>query len=1038
MPACFVRRAALLVGLLALAACEDNPDQFFKTAPKGAGQIWNNGNSKPYSDAARNSFDDNFNNVSKDSLCSAPQKHDVWSRMVNEKIVPSSAHGITVGGINLSGDNWSGLKFKDAQAKLCQANPLGVDETELSAAWGDSNEVQVSYLINNSTVDFLQLNQGYRGTLEFDSRKTAYPDTTKDNPLGHHHYTIGVGTQILRDGKEMTLDWGNNGKNFAPQATELFDALMATFAPEMKSTQDNCAAIQACLAHPVDGGAGAFGVRPLGIYFQVPVVTQQPQASTPSIIYAYPVKLMPFSGASMMLKLDEEGPVATTTGLGDRNDKTCVQKLGQTYGDFLGTCVNVSDSATQNQGVLGKLFGGFGHDKESYNFTVQGVDTDFASGAIGEDKIVGDNDRPVAADTSFHFNIDIRATGQMMNEYAEDGTTFTFGATGAIYREFARRVQADINVQQAAFMKSKGQTFTAHELGDPACLMPVGADLAKWAVPDMKNPPWAAGCTGFEQFITPAEHTTQSVSAGVRSVSVGGPRGSDMGFLSALKPGDPISMFCADPSPNPDGADAGASCNQDSDCWSLSCAAPDGADATAAASGKVCGEVTDTFFKHCGKDDAIGQQGTIFDTAFHRVITYLGRGDANGIAPALRDRKYYLTQFGYALVKYLMTAGLSPRPTDLNLPMYGPTGTACNGRTCEPNPDHLQFDQNGQGSDAMTLNYIDRRWVDHGKDPISFQYQILVNSGNQQETRFRQHLDRDERGLFTAMQSDRSKALLDESNNLRLTNLIGSQIITDRWKDSGVAGKDAYYCATHLDNACTKKSAANKPPMVGAEIELDDKGQPLMTDYKGAFTGTPFSLKTNNIQLVKYDPNNEAAQVQLPNWKDPYSKAAGLLPDPGPKVLPNWRPLAPGAGFPIPVNGERDRFIPAAAIDFSGQNLSMNLDYNEDPKDHSFTIIASEASVFEGEIFLCDDPVTHEILHVRQYDSIAEIQDWMSRHTGVQDACDMFIRTTPAGSGSALGEPAQLLAKKAGITATVGQGSGVGRIIDVLVYDASQ
>src|ERR1700749_2160475 len=87
---------ALAAGTFALTGCEDNPDQFFKTAPKGAGQLWNDGQTAPYSDAARNSFNDNFNQASKDELCAAPVKHDVWSKMVNQPIIPSSTHGMTM------------------------------------------------------------------------------------------------------------------------------------------------------------------------------------------------------------------------------------------------------------------------------------------------------------------------------------------------------------------------------------------------------------------------------------------------------------------------------------------------------------------------------------------------------------------------------------------------------------------------------------------------------------------------------------------------------------------------------------------------------------------------------------------------------------------------------------------------------------------------------------------------------------------------------------------------------------------------------
>src|SRR5262249_16996608 len=156
---------------------------------------------------------------------------------------------------------------------------------------------------------------------------------------------------------------------------------------------------------------------------------------------------------------------------------------------------------------------------------------------------------------------------------------------------------------------------------------------------------------------------------------------------------------------------------------------------------------------------------------------------------------------------------------------YGPNGTACGGRSCEPNMDHLVFDQVGTTGDSATFAYTDRRWADKGKDPISFQYQILILSGNQQETRFLQHLDRDERAAFKLMAQNESTPVTDEANNLRLSNIIGSSVLAARY--SGVSDtKDAYYCATtpgpdgHGDPDCLAAGPANAPPSINGVMEL--------------------------------------------------------------------------------------------------------------------------------------------------------------------------------------------------------------------------
>src|SRR5262249_22968588 len=133
------------------------------------------------------------------------------------------------------------------------------------------------------------------------------------NRFGQHTYSIAVGEPIRRDGAAWALDWDN----IKPQATEMYDALMYTFAPELKGDQNDCKGAQTCRAI-VQGDVGGFGARPLGIYFIVPNVhLPQPAASTPNQIYAFYVKLLPFSNADMWLKLDDEGPLASAKNIGD-------------------------------------------------------------------------------------------------------------------------------------------------------------------------------------------------------------------------------------------------------------------------------------------------------------------------------------------------------------------------------------------------------------------------------------------------------------------------------------------------------------------------------------------------------------------------------------------------------------------------------------------------------------------------------------------------------------------------------------------------
>src|SRR5262249_48269833 len=114
---------------------------------------------------------------------------------------------------------------------------------------------------------------------------------------------------------------------------------------------------------------------------------------------------------------------------------------------------------------------------------------------------------------------------------------------------------------------------------------------------------------------------------------------------------------------------------------------------------------------------------------------------------------------------------------------------------------------------------------------------------------------------------------------------------------------------------------------------------------------------------------------------------------------------------------------------FSGQNISMAINY-ELESDSSMKILSVESAAFEGELFLCQDPLTRDLLHVRQYDSIDEIMDWLSSHPGAQEVCQILVKFNTANQG-----PVSVTSKTAGVQVFVGQGVGVGRIVDVLVFD---
>jgi hypothetical protein len=183
---------------------------------------------------------------------------------------------------------------------------------------------------------------------------------------------------------------------------------------------------------------------------------------------------------------------------------------------------------------------------------------------------------------------------------------------------------------------------------------------------------------------------------------------------------------------------------------------------------------------------------------------------------------------------------------------------------------------------------------------------------------------------------------------------------------------------------------------------------------------------------VKNLPLIRSAVVKVPNYSNPYAPWAtptSLAPVPFIQTIADWRPKSPDNTFRIPINGQRDKFISSASIDFTGTSLSMNFDYEELP-DGSMKLQAVQSNDYMGDLFLCRDGATGDLLRVEQYESMAEVIDWIHAHPGSYDGCGIIIRYSPFNN-----YPHMLASTKAGIVMTVNQGSGYGRIASVEVYD---
>jgi len=110
--------------------------------------------------------------------------------------------------------------------------------------------------------------------------------------------------------------------------------------------------------------------------------------------------------------------------------------------------------------------------------------------------------------------------------------------------------------------------------------------------------------------------------------------------------------------------------------------------------------------------------------------------------------------------------------------------------------------------------------------------------------------------------------------------------------------------------------------------------------------------------------------------------------------------------------------------------------------DGTIQILAIEGSDFLGAAFLCQDPHTGDILGVHQYDSAQGVLDWLAAHPGgwnagsgavdpsAQSACNIIVRQSPNNNYIDF-----ITSKTYGVKLSVNQGSGQGRVTDIVLYD---
>ena len=422
------------------------------------------------------------------------------------------------------------------------------------------------------------------------------------------------------------------------------------------------------------------------------------------------------------------------------------------------------------------------------------------------------------------------------------------------------------------------------------------------------------------------------------------------------------------------------------------------------------GDVTKGY-KYCNAP--WGSTGDVFRTSYDWVLRVFGKGKVTKLPFDAQDIRFYWKQYTTAIFKYMTVGDKNPVP-DLSAIVL--------------DQDNLFFD--AVGSQFEIAEYIDRRFASKTQDPTDITMVADTKGGIFNDYAFSRELYRGEEALYAAVLEDQADGLGQENSGL-LTNIFGSPVLKKGWKDAK-SGKTAYECAT-ADPPNPTACDGQKPPVDAFGSTLKDlKGRPILKPYKGAFTGTSFSLGKTNVNILATYPKIESAKISVPLFKDPYDNKSTSLP-PIVKLVP-WAPKQPGIGFPVAINGSLDKFVQTAQLELSGTTITANIDYDigigaDGSPDGTQKFLAVETTDFLGRAFLCRDSGTGDLLDVRMYSPVSLVLDWLKAHPSAYSDCGIIIRYSPFGNYVDF-----ITSLTNGVRLGVTQGGGFGRVVDVTLF----
>ena len=1019
------RFAALLVALLPLpslvSGCEDGPNQTFSPAPNGAPGAWNGppgagglGDGGAFVGNGTEAYDASWGGTNANDLCTAAQEKQIWTGLFQEDVlIPGLAGGIDMAGgpkgdgasgyvpgqpfvYDPTKETWTGATVEQAEKILCQGTAdsiyYGLTNT---LGWGNgcpSCELSVLYNVNSRIITDLLFQYGYTGTLKAKSKdgKTTYSLPFTNVPLA---VTTSSGTV------SETLNW-SDATTMNPLVNGMYDALRNSYEPTFPAdnpsndpagygndvTTPGCIAAGHCVIgnNLSQGGYWFFTSLNLAMFVNS-TIGSQAVASTFTLVDLGVLKLLPFSNGSTLMKLDTAGEGPTTTVLNIAGSgKTCKYHLGQTFGDFDSNCLEPLPAGDPNNTIAkNKLFGAMGHSDEAYQFDINGIDPQFVA-TLDPKLVIGDAQRPTNADIAYELNVDQYELGTLANDWVNnDSTSMTatqdLHGLGLITLEWANLVQ---HYMQTATLNGVPGYNVNTELGDPRCLAPNSANA----------PAAGAHCSGLEGIETTAPNALLAGACTgplckapnqmqVNALGYAAITGTGGGpyLATGLKPGTWYAVVCNDAG----GLDT---------------------------SGNPVG------YANCegGPFGYNGQANYYFDTLQDAVLSSYPAGTLLSQLPTqLASRRFFFQQWILAVIKYLQTAD-------------NPNATLATIDANVIDPNQLFFDSAGGGFE--TGEYVFRNTSNSAmQDPTALEITTNLTTSVINNFDFQRYNFRGEQLLYNALRTTPSDWPGYEP--LYVTNIVGSPVLQSTY--------GTYACAINTDP--TKCAGALGP--------TDPTGAEIMAPYAPAFGASVLNIaaygSAPSASAITISPDGfellQSAMVTLPLWSNPYDPTTATPQDKTISRLLPYLPKGAGVGFPVTIDGSRDKFYNTYNVDFSGATVDGNLDYEytgvtgaDGGTSNILVVRAFETQNYIGLVFPCAQPgaAGTDVLAVRMYANAADILGWIASHPGAVSACNIQIKYSIYGN-----YPDYISFLQNGVRLGLNPGFGGAVVSDVTLFD---